>query len=96
MRKSRCNVKIKYFKSIRFWIFEGKKVLLGLIMDKILEVYGWDLVFIGDLVIMKFKEAMVGVAGFKPTTSPTPRVRANQAAPYSVNFKRPDYSKNSF
>ena len=27
---------------------------------------------------------MVGVAGFKPTTSPTPRVRANQAAPYSV------------
>lgn len=28
---------------------------------------------------------MVGVAGFKPTTSPTPRVRANQAALYSVN-----------
>lgn len=27
---------------------------------------------------------MVGVAGFKPTTSPTPRVRANQAAPYSA------------
>lgn len=26
---------------------------------------------------------MVGVAGFKPTTSPTPRVRANQAALYS-------------
>lgn len=29
---------------------------------------------------------MVGVAGFKPTTSPTPRVRANQAAPYSAKF----------
>lgn len=28
--------------------------------------------------------SVVGVAGFKPTTSPTPRVRANQAAPYSV------------
>ncbi len=27
---------------------------------------------------------MVGVAGFKPTTSPTPRVRANQAALYSA------------
>lgn len=31
---------------------------------------------------------MVGVAGFKPTTSPTPRVRANQAAPYSAIKKR--------
>lgn len=31
---------------------------------------------------------MVGVAGFKPTTSPTPRVRANQAAPYSENKNR--------
>lgn len=33
-----------------------------------------------------YKEShkMVGVAGFKPTTSPTPRVRANQAALYSV------------
>ncbi len=31
---------------------------------------------------------MVGVAGFKPTTSPTPRVRANQAAPYSAKKER--------
>ena len=29
---------------------------------------------------------VVGVAGFKPTTSPTPRVRANQAALYSVIY----------
>lgn len=34
---------------------------------------------------------MVGVAGFKPTTSPTPRVRANQAAPYSA-IKKGDCS----
>ncbi len=33
-------------------------------------------------------ERMVGVAGFKPTTSPTPRVRANQAALYSVKKSR--------
>lgn len=37
---------------------------------------------------------MVGVAGFKPTTSPTPRVRANQAAPYSAMKKK--YSNISF
>lgn len=37
---------------------------------------------------------MVGVAGFKPTTSPTPRVRANQAAPYSAIKK--GYSNISF
>lgn len=33
---------------------------------------------------------MVGVAGFKPTTSPTPRVRANQAAPYSATNPKID------
>lgn len=32
---------------------------------------------------MNGEKSLVGVAGFKPTTSPTPRVRANQAAPYS-------------
>lgn len=32
------------------------------------------------------KDLMVGVAGFKPTTSPTPRVRANQAALYSAKM----------
>ncbi len=29
---------------------------------------------------------MVGVAGFEPTTSPTPRVCASQTALYSVRF----------
>ncbi len=36
------------------------------------------------IIIEVFLKVMVGVAGFKPTTSPTPRVRANQAAPYSA------------
>ena len=37
--------------------------------------------------------SVVGVAGFKPTTSPTPRVRANQAAPYSVQKMQKTFAK---